>query len=143
MVPKLWFTRKDVLSALTAELHAVDNYQTISLTDLRFYAYHGVEPQERIIGAEYSVSATMYADVTKAAQTDNVCDTVNYASVALSVKKIMDQPKNLLESVAYNIIQELFSQYSIIKAATVTVSKLNPPVQIPCSAASVTITLSR
>ncbi|MCQ2059641.1 MAG: dihydroneopterin aldolase [Bacteroidaceae bacterium] len=121
----------------------MDNYQTISLTDLRFYAYHGVEPQERIVGAEYSVNVTIYTDVTKAAQTDNVKDTINYASIALSVKKIMNQPKNLLESVANSIIQELFSQYRIIKAATVTVSKLNPPVQIPCSAASVTITLSR
>ncbi|MCQ2052116.1 MAG: dihydroneopterin aldolase [Bacteroidaceae bacterium] len=121
----------------------MDNFQSISLTDLRFYAYHGVEPQERIVGAEYSVSLTIYTDISKACVSDSVEDTVNYADIATLVKQVMSVPQNLLEKVAHNIVCSLFSHYGTIKAATVTVTKKNPPVPVPCSAASVTISQNR
>ena len=36
--------------------------QTITLDSLRFYAYHGAEPQEAIVGAWYTVDITIVAD---------------------------------------------------------------------------------
>lgn len=121
----------------------MDNVQSITLTDLRFYAFHGVEPQERIVGAEYSVSLTIYTDISNVCATDHIEDTINYADVVELIKTVMSKPQNLLEYVASRIINELFLHYNKIKAATVTVTKKNPPVQVPCSAASVTISQHR
>ena len=51
--------------------------QTISLEGLRFYAYHGAEPQEAIVGAWYTVDITIRADVTDAILSDSLSGTVN------------------------------------------------------------------
>ena len=54
------------------------NNSTIFLKDIRCYAYHGV-PQENLIGNEYVIDLKLKVDISKAAQTDEVTDTVNYA----------------------------------------------------------------
>ena len=63
--------------------------QTITLDSLRFYAYHGAEPQEAIVGAWYTVDICMKADVTDAILNDNLSGTINYAKVAEAVKQQM------------------------------------------------------
>ena len=55
------------------------NNSTIFLKDIRCYAYHGVAPQENLIGNEYVIDLKLKVDISKAAQTDEVTDTVNYA----------------------------------------------------------------
>ena len=57
------------------------NNSTIFLKDIRCYAYHGVAPQENLIGNEYVIDLKLKVDISKAAQTDEVTDTVNYAEV--------------------------------------------------------------
>ncbi|MBR5706574.1 MAG: dihydroneopterin aldolase [Bacteroidaceae bacterium] len=117
--------------------------QTITLDSLRFYAYHGAEPQEAIVGAWYTVDIDMKADVTDAILNDNLSGTINYAQVAETVKQQMEIRSALLEHVAGRIAQSLFEKYSKITELTVRVNKEKPPVGIPCSQASVEITAVR
>ena len=41
----------------------------ILLEDIKIYAYHGVLPEEKILGTFYIVNAEIVADITKAAET--------------------------------------------------------------------------
>ena len=55
------------------------NSSYILLKEIRCYAYHGVAPQENLIGNEYLIDLKLKVDISKAARTDEVADTVNYA----------------------------------------------------------------
>ena len=117
--------------------------QTITLDSLRFYAYHGTEPQEAIVGSWYTVSVTMQTDATLAVQSDDLNGTINYAKAAEIIKQQMQIRSALLEHVAGRIARALFEKFSKLKVVTVKVSKENPPLGIPCCKASVEITATR
>ena len=117
--------------------------QTITLDSLRFYAYHGAEPQETIVGAWYTVDITIVADVTDAILNDDLSGTINYAKVADITKQQMAIRSALLEHVAGRIANALLAAFPAISSLTVKVCKENPPVGIPCSKASVEITAVR
>jgi len=110
---------------------------------MRFYAYHGVMEQERLVGGEYTVSLTAEADLSKAARTDEVADTVNYAALYALVEREMAVPSQLLEHVAGRIGQKAMEEFEGITALTVQVTKLNPPMGCDCQGASVEITMTR
>ncbi len=114
--------------------------QTITLDSLRFYAYHGAEPQEAIVGAWYTVSISMKADATAAVNSDDLKGTISYATVADVIKEQMNIRSALLEHVAGRIAQSLLDGFPAIKKVTVSISKLNPPVAAPCLSASFTLT---
>ena len=80
----------------------------ITLSNLRFHAFHGVLPQERVTGNDYVVSLKMGYDFSKAMDSDRVEDTLNYASVFEVVRREMAAPCNLLERVAGRIGSQLF-----------------------------------
>ena len=115
----------------------------IYLDDMRFYAYHGVMEQERRVGGEYSVSLAVEADMTEAARTDDVADTVNYAELYALVEHEMAIPSKLLEHVAARIGQRSIETFDRITALTVKVTKLNPPMGADCKGAAVEIKLTR
>ena len=117
--------------------------QTITLDNLRFYAYHGVDPQEAIVGAWYTVTVSMKADVTPAIQNDDLNATINYAKVADVIKAQMQIRSALLEHVAGRIAQSLLNGFPTLQSVTVTVSKENPPIGIPCSSSGFTITATK
>lgn len=111
----------------------------ISISGLRVYAYHGVLPQERTVGGEYAVSLTVSADISRAAETDDISDTLNYAGLADVIVGEMAVPSSLLEHVAGRIGRSVIARYPEVRWADVTVSKENPPLGVACSGASVTL----
>ena len=66
---------------------------------MRFYAFHGVMPQERKVGGEFLVSVKVGYPLEQAMRSDDVANTLNYAELYELVKKEMMQPSNLLEHV--------------------------------------------
>ena len=115
----------------------------IYLDDMRFYAYHGVMEQERLVGGEYSVSLAVEADLTAAVNSDDVADTINYADLYALVEREMTVPSRLLEHVAGRIGQRAMEEYHRITTLTVKVTKLNPPMGADCKGASVEIKMRR
>ena len=117
--------------------------QIITLDSLRFYAYHGAEPQEAIVGAWYTVDISIKADTTDAILNDNLSGTINYAKVAEVIKQQMQIRSALLEHVAGRIAKALLAEFPAINALTIKVCKENPPVCAPCSASGFTLTVER
>ena len=113
-----------------------DNY--IYLNGLKFYAYHGVLPQERTVGGEYWVDLTLYHDNIGAAVQDARLDgTVHYAEAYEIVRREMAQPSALLEHVGGRIAQALFAAFPALLRIEVEVCKANPPIGAACEGASV------
>jgi len=117
--------------------------QCISLSGLRFYAYHGAEAQEAVVGGWFTVDVTIKADATNAVKSDDLNGTINYATVSAIVKEQMQIRSALLEHVAGRIAQSVLNAFDGIKAVTVTVSKEHPPVGVPCTASGFTLTVTK
>lgn len=99
----------------------------IELRELKFYAYHGVSPQELKVGNTFIVDLTLTVSLENAIVSDNLHDTVNYAEVYAVVKKQMSIPSNLLEHVAGRIMTALKDRFPQLLGIDLKLSKLNPP----------------
>ena len=99
----------------------------IFLNDVRIYAYHGVMPQERAVGGWYRVWVDADYDFTRALETDNVDDTLDYSRMLAVVNQEMNVPSQLLEHVAGRIAKALFRSFPDIRSAEIKLVKENPP----------------
>lgn len=112
----------------------------IEVDDLRIMAYHGVNPQERIVGNMFEISLKLeYPDALQAMSSDRVEDTINYARVVEIVREVMAVPSDLIEHVVGRIHAALMTEYPAIAGGIITVSKLAPPVPSEMAAARFTL----
>ena len=109
----------------------------IELEAMHFYAYHGVAPQERTVGNHFTVTLRLTAPFERAVTSDNLNDTINYASVYETVRDEMNRPSHLLEHAAGRILCALKNRFPQLTAIEVKLSKLNPPFGGDLQAASV------
>ena len=114
---------------------SADGY--IYLRDVRFYAYHGVLPQESRVGGWYTVNLRVGCDLSRAAATDEVTDTVSYADLYELLKREMAQPSKLLEHVAGRILRALEAASPLVTSADLWLTKDNPPMGADCQGAGV------
>ena len=113
----------------------------IYITDLRFHAFHGVMPQERLVGNDYSIDIKIGYNVSDAMISDEVDDTLNYAEVYQIVDQEMGVPSKLVERVAYRICDRLFRKYASISSIDIRLTKLNPPFGADCKGAGIELHL--
>jgi dihydroneopterin aldolase len=100
----------------------------IKVENIRVFAHHGCLKEETIIGSNYRVDVEVKANLKISAKTDELNDTVDYVLINKIVKEEMATPSKLLETVVKRIIVRLFSEEKQIQKATVSLSKLNPPI---------------
>ena len=101
---------------------------TIEVNGIKLYAFHGCLPEEGKIGGNYIVDVSLVTDFSKAAKTDELIETIDYVDVNLIVKEEMAIRSKLLEEVANRILKRFFKELKMIKKATVSVAKINPPI---------------
>lgn len=99
----------------------------ILLEDIKIYAYHGVLPEEKILGTYYLVNAEISADLWKATQTDNLSDTVNYAEINTLIHEEMKIPSELMEHVAGRIMERIAKTFASVSHIKCKITKTNPP----------------
>ena len=100
----------------------------IKVENIRVYAHHGCLEEETIIGSNYRVDVSVQACLAKSSKTDALADTVDYVTLNAIVVEEMNTPSKLLETVVQRIINRIFSVCSEVEWASVSVSKLNPPI---------------
>ena len=101
----------------------------IILENIKIYAYHGVLPEEKILGTYYIVNAEIVADITKAAETDDLNDTINYALINDIIHAEMKIPSELLEYVAGRIIRKIKLEFPQIQNVKMKITKTKPPMK--------------
>ena len=114
---------------------------SIYIAGLRLFARHGVMPQERLVGAEFSVDVRVQYDISRAMETDDVADTLSYADLCDLVKSEMTVASNLLEHVAGRIARAIVQRWPQVEAVTLRITKLNPPMGADCAGAGVELHL--
>lgn len=100
----------------------------VKIENIRIYAYHGCLKEETLIGSDYRVDITIAADLSKAAISDHLSDTVDYVHINHIVVEEMKIPSKLLEHVARRIGERVFLEIPIVKKSKVIISKINPPI---------------
>ncbi len=96
----------------------------ILLEGLQFYAYHGVNPEERTQGQRFLVDISLETNLRPAGTTDDLTRTISYSAVYKRVKAIVEgEPSALIEAVAEAIAADLLRTYGAALAVTVTVRK--------------------
>lgn len=99
---------------------------TIHLNNCRFYAYHGLHQEESIVGAAFEVSlSASFADEGKVS---SIKQTVNYVDIFEMVKKHFERPRQLLETLAQEIADDVYQIDSRVKLVEIHLTKLNPPI---------------
>ncbi len=94
------------------EGHAMMMADTVFLEGLHFYAYHGVNPGERVQGQRFLVDVALRADLRAAGRHDDLDRTINYSAVYKRVRAIVEgPPRQLLEAVAEEIAATLLAEF--------------------------------
>lgn len=116
--------------ASSSYLHkpAMKNIGTIELEGMEFKAYHGCLEQEKVRGNQFVVDFRGELDLSAAAESDNLNDTLNYAEIYDIVADEMSVPSELLENVAGRIMKAIEKRFPQLLSFSVRVSKKRPPV---------------
>ena len=112
---------------------------TVKVENLKIYAFHGCMEEEKVIGSDYIVNIEADCFVDNDAFNDVISDTVDYVDLARIAKREMLTRSKLLEAVVKRIIDRSFEEISVLNKISVTVSKLNPPINADVEAVSVTM----
>lgn len=100
---------------------------------------HGVLESERRDGQEFVVDVRMWLPLERAARTDALADTIDYAAVAgLAVRRIEGEPVDLIETLAMRIADDILRDERLHEVEVV-VHKPQAPIPHPFADVSVTV----
>ena len=111
----------------------------IEIEGMEFYAYHGHFAAEQVVGNRFLVDLTLITDCSKAAQSDDLNDALDYQIAYRIVKEEMEIQSHLLENIADRILDRLRKEFSTIEKVKIKISKLNPPMGGQIEKVSVTL----
>ena len=101
----------------------------IILKGMRFYGYHGVNPEEKALGQSYVVDLAADVDLTRPGASDRLDDTVSYTLMYRIAKSVIEgDSRNLLEALAQDIADRLLTELPLA-GVQVRVKKPAPPVK--------------
>jgi dihydroneopterin aldolase len=111
---------------------------SIRLTGIEAFGYHGVLPSETKEGQNFVVDVDVTLNLSAAAASDDLADTVDYGALAAMVVQIVTSTRyHLIEALADDIARRVLSDARVACVA-VTVHKPHAPIQVPFVDVSVT-----
>ncbi|MXS70674.1 dihydroneopterin aldolase [Flavobacteriaceae bacterium W22] len=109
----------------------------IYLEDVKIYAYHGVLPEENIIGTYYILNLEIHTDLWIAAESDDLNDTISYAEINEIIHEEMKINSKLLEHVAGRIITKIREKFDQVSYIKLKITKTSPPMKGEMKGASI------
>lgn len=114
----------------------------IELRGLRVRGRHGVFEHEKRDGQEFVLDLVVHTDLSAAAASDDLADTLDYGGLAQRAAAILGgPPHDLIESVAGAVADDVLASDSRIRHVEVTLHKPSAP--IPLSFDDVAVVLHR
>ena len=114
----------------------------IHLTGIRAYGYTGFLAEEQVLGQWFEVDISMKLDISTAAQTDAIEDTLDYRSVISLVKHLVKTSKfSLIEKLAVTIADSILQESDRLTQVQVTLTKIAAP--IPDFAGKISVEVTR
>lgn len=99
---------------------------TIELKGLQFFSFHGLYEEEKLVGGEFVVDLSLKFSENNTIT--SIEQTVNYAALYSLIKVEMNQPRELLETLAQSIADKIFIAYPSVKEIDIRIEKKNPPI---------------
>ena len=113
----------------------------INLIGISAFGHHGVHDFERQQGQQFVVDVSCTLDLSSAASTDDLAQTIDYGALAQAIAADVERdPLNLIEALADRIALTCL-RYDAVQCVEVTVHK--PQAPMPVDVADVTVTLTR
>lgn len=117
----------------------MSSHDRIALTGLRVRGRHGVLPEERRDGQDFVVDVVLHLDLSRAAATDDVADTVHYGDLAKRLAAVVaGEPVDLIETLAERLAQVCLVDPRV-EQAEVVVHKPTAPIPLTFEDVSVTV----
>lgn len=103
----------------------------LSLLGMRFSGRHGVLPEEKVTAQPFEVDLVLHADLSEAAERDELPATVDYAALFGLVRAIVEgDSRDLIEALAGSIAAAVLdaTPADIVEAVEVRVRKPEAPI---------------
>ena len=116
------------------------NTDELALTGLECWGHHGVFEHERREGQRFVIDLVLAVDTAAAAVSDDLSETVDYGSLASSVKAAVERdPVDLIETLAHRIAEVCLLDRRV-QWVRVTVHKPDAPIAAEFHDVALTIT---
>jgi dihydroneopterin aldolase len=96
---------------------------------LALHAFHGVMPHEAKVGQTFMLDLELDIDLTAAASSDKVADTVGYDKVvACASEAFTSRRLRLIEAAAGTVADALLARFAKVQTVKVTIHKPHAPI---------------
>ena len=116
----------------------------IFINGLTLHAYHGVMAHEAKVGQTFGIDIEIDIDLSEAARTDKVADTVSYdAVVTCASEAFLRQRFRLIEAAAGRVADAILAAFPRVESVAVTIHKPHAPVAATFSDVGVRLVRAR
>lgn len=116
----------------------------ISIKGLKLFAYHGVNPEEKENGQNFVIDLDYYVNIARACQMDTLDDTVSYAKVVKTIRRVFTAEKyDLIERAAQVIADAVLDEFDDIFKVEITLKKPEAPISAEFDYVAVSIMRER
>ena len=116
----------------------------IYIRGLEIFAYHGVNPEEKRDGQTFILDVTLYADLSRARQSDSLSDTVNYAAVRKTIQRAFTaESYDLIERAAQAVCEAILREHPKVEKVGLLLKKPQAPMNAKFDYVAVETELSR
>ncbi len=116
---------------------------TVVLHGAEFFAKHGFYPEEQILGGRFTVNIEVGFIPKGDLNEDELDNTVNYGILYKIACEQMHQTRQLIETVAQGILDDIKNHHPDLEMISVSVKKLNPPLGGEVKHSGVILTYNR
>jgi 7,8-dihydroneopterin aldolase/epimerase/oxygenase len=121
--------------------HNNQTMDSIQVKGIRAYGYVGYLPEERVLGQWFEVDLTIWVDLSAAANSDDIADTLDYReAIALVKEQITTAKFALVEKLISAIADKILS---LDKVHQVRVQLSKPAAPIPDFGGRITLDIIR
>ena len=116
----------------------------IFINGLALHAYHGVMAHEAKVGQTFAIDLDLEIDLSAAARSDKVVDTVSYDKVVECAIEAFCTPRHkLIEAAAGKVANAILATFPRVRSVTVTIHKPHAPIAATFSDVGVTLVRAR
>ena len=116
----------------------------IFIRGLALHAYHGVMPHEAKVGQTFTLDLDLEIDLTAAARSDKVVDTVSYDKVVdCTAEAFCSERFRLIEAAAGSVVDAVLATFARVRSVRVTIHKPHAPIAATFEDVGVTIVRTR
>ena len=116
----------------------------IIISGLEVFANHGVYPAENELGQKCVVSATLYANLRDAGESDDLAASIDYGAVCHTIDEYLRRHTfKLIEAAAEGTATRLLRDYPALIAVRLKIEKPWAPIGLPLGSVAVEIERTR